>query len=64
MISFAGGIEGIKILSNLGGLPALFIIGGAMLSLYKINAILQGKPSTKESTEEAHYGVSNPTYAK
>jgi choline-glycine betaine transporter len=64
MISFAGGIEGIKILSNLGGLPALFIIGGAMLSLYKINAILQGKPSTKESTEEAHYGASNPTYAK
>ena len=52
MISFAGGIEGIKILSNLGGLPALFIIGGAMLSLYKISALLQEYPSAHEMAKE------------
>ena len=40
MISFAGGIDGIKILGNLGGLPALFIVGGSVFSLYKIKILL------------------------
>jgi choline-glycine betaine transporter len=44
MISFAGGVDGIKILGNLGGLPALFIIGGSMLSLFKMKEMLTGAP--------------------
>jgi choline-glycine betaine transporter len=53
MISFAGGIDGIKILSNLGGLPALFIIGGSMFSLFKIKTILVDQAvSTTSKTKE------------
>ena len=44
MISFAGGVDGIKILGNLGGLPALFIIPGWMLSLFKMKEMLTGAP--------------------
>jgi choline-glycine betaine transporter len=37
MVSTSG-IDGIKMLSNLGGIPALFIVLGAMLVLWKIGA--------------------------
>lgn len=33
MTSYAGGVDGVKMMSNLGGLPALLIVMGCMLSL-------------------------------
>lgn len=51
MISFAGGIDGIKILGNLGGLPALFIVGGSLFSLYKIKIILVDQAAQTDMVE-------------
>lgn len=43
MVSTSG-IDGIKMLSNLGGIPALFIVFGAMLVLWRIGAaVADGK---------------------
>jgi glycine betaine transporter len=51
MVSTSG-IDGIKMLSNLGGIPALFIVLGAMLVLWKIGAMVSdGKAVTLKSPE-------------
>jgi choline-glycine betaine transporter len=64
MISFAGGIDGIKILSNLGGFPALLIIGGAMFSLFKMKELLVGAPGAREVAKEEGSESLTPTFAR
>lgn len=58
MISFAGGIDGIKILGNLGGLPALLIVGGAMFSLYKIKDLVTGPTAPDPAAASLPNGAS------
>lgn len=63
MVSTSG-IDGIKMLSNLGGIPALFIVLGAMLVVWKIGAaVAAGKtlaPGSLDVAEETGRKVLRP----
>lgn len=51
MTSYAGGVDGVKMMSNLGGLPALLIIMGCMLSL--IILVNSGKLVSRTDIQES-----------
>jgi len=64
MISFAGGIDGIKILSNLGGFPALLIIGGSIFSLFKMKELLVDQSVAPKLSKEEASEPYTPTLAQ